>query len=113
MPKITYRGPGHRLVAFGQTLRRGESGDFSEQEARSLFSQPNLQLEHEREPVPRPTSRGSRSQWAAHAESLGVPITNAMSRAEIIAAVDASPSGDGEPEAGNGEGHQANTQQEE
>lgn len=111
MPEITYRGPGHRLVAFGHELRRGESADFSEQEARTLFAQPNLQLEHA--PIPRPTSKGTRSQWAAHAESIGVPITNAMNRAEIIAAVDASPSGDGEPEAGNGEGHQANTQQEE
>lgn len=87
MPRLTFRGPGHRLVAFGQTVLRGESAEFTAAETRSLFAQPHLQLEHE--PIDRPGPRGSRERWAAYAESVGVPVTNAMSRAEIVSAVDA------------------------
>jgi hypothetical protein len=76
------------LLAFGQTVLRGESANFSAQEARSLFAQPHLQFEQE--PLDRPGSRAKRDRWADYAESIGVPVTNAMSRAEIVAAVDAA-----------------------
>jgi len=72
----------------GIVTSSGESANFSAAEARSLFAQPYLRLEHE--PLDRPGSRANRDRWADYAESIGVPVTNAMNRAEIVCAVDES-----------------------
>lgn len=111
MPDVIFRGPGHRLLAFGQTVMRGERATFTDQEVRSLLSQPriNLDLGKVRPTIEpdRPSANASRRQWVGYAAQFGVVATDGMSRAEIIAAVDAERNGGDppEPEADLGEGH--------
>jgi hypothetical protein len=44
----TLRWLGHRLEAFGQTVERGQTGDFTPEEAEALMAQPNLRNRLER-----------------------------------------------------------------
>lgn len=118
MPYLTYEGPGHRLLAFGKELLRGDAAEFTDQEARSLAAQPHLRLSASPAPAAiapdRPSRNGSRHQWADYADTLGVAVTDEMSRDDIAAATElhAAPPGGGEPEAQQGEGHDLNDQKE-
>jgi hypothetical protein len=116
--RLRYDGPGHRLLAYGKTLRRGEEATFTDVEARALLKQRHLRFSPDpvaaakaQADIERPSAFGSRRQWAAYAEKHGVNVSTGMTRDDIIAAVDAPPPGDGEPEAHQGEG-QTTTEQE-
>lgn len=86
MPLLTYHGPGHRLLAFGQTVLRGDSAEFTEQEVRNLLAQPHVRV----------TVEAAR---AASTPSLGKQTLT------LEVKHPASPSGVGASEALTGEGH--------
>lgn len=44
MPELQFQGVGHRLLAFGKELARGESAHFTEMEARTLRSMRNIRM---------------------------------------------------------------------
>ena len=105
MSRVRYDGPGGVLHAFGRTLTRGQTAVFDESETRSLQAQvPYIQITVDgkiQQPfvgapsrpadVTRPSAHGSRRQWATYAEKQGIPVADAMSRDEIVAAIDAPP----------------------
>lgn len=104
MTLVRYDGPGRRLEAFGKTLELGTVETFTDAEAQSLRAQPHIHVTllqeeplHDQQP---PSPHASRQRWADHASSLGIAVTDGMTRADIIAAVQA------EPEADRGEGQQ-------
>lgn len=108
---VTYNGPGARLLAFGKTLLRGQSDEFTEAEAASLEAQPAINVAVTASP--RPPASAGRVRWVTYAESVGVAVTEEMSRNEIIAVVDKPDSTEAaepvaEPEADPGEGHHDN-----
>lgn len=94
MPLVRYDGPGHVLEAFDQTVNRGSETVFTDQEYRSLEAQPHLRLTivtpDSEQALERPSVHGSRRQWQAYAEQQEVEVTEAMTRDDIVAAVDLS-----------------------
>jgi hypothetical protein len=112
VPDVIFRGPGHRLVAFGKTVLRGQLAEFTDQEVRELLAHPRINIDVGRmrpdiEPD-RPSVNASRRQWVGYAAQYGVVATDSMSREDIAAAVDARQENGGEPpepEADTGEGH--------
>ena len=117
--RLRYEGPGHLLAAFGKTVRRGDIVTFAEHEARTLlanrrlcFSIDPIEAANSREEAERPSAHGSRRQWAAYAAKRGIEVSTDMNRDDIVAAFDAPPSGEGEPEAQVGEGHHTTEEQE-
>lgn len=99
MPRLTFQGPGHLLVAFGRTIARGVPADFTDSEARSLAAQPRIRMAYASadtgipDDVERPSAHGSRRQWAAFAAKRDVAVTERMTRDDIVAAVDSSTAG--------------------
>lgn len=104
MPEVVFRGPGHILVAFGQTVKRGQRATFTDQEVRELRMHPRIDIEtgptRPANPPPRPPANASRRQWVGYAAHFDITATDDMTRGDIIAAVEAV-----EPEAEHGEGH--------
>lgn len=112
MPDVVFRGPGHVLVAFGQTVKRGQVAVFTDQEVRELLMHPRIDIEVGRmrpaiEPE-RPSPKASRRQWVGYAAQFGITATDDMSRDDIVAAVD-----EVEPAAEDGEGQHASHDKEE
>jgi hypothetical protein len=102
---LTFRGPGHRLVAFGLTLLCGQTGEFTEAEARALEMQ-GIRMD---DPDRAARAAADAEEEARERDFLAereAKTKQSAGEQTLAAAGDTddepSPS---EPEAGNGEGH--------
>jgi len=90
MSRIRYDGPGHRLLAFGQTVLRGQSAEFTEQETRNLLAQPAIRVTVEADLA----AELPPLKFGGLVQPLGPAVLEHP----------APPSGEGAPEALQGEG---------